>query len=421
MIPQNPGQHPGNVGNRRPLPPVPNVNRGANYGADDVEKLRARSQPQDNSDHIPDDDVPAGRVWEPGPEDHVSRAKQKEMVLPDFIPMRLSGDLNPAQREFAAGVVTDQIRAGTRDVSDVPTSLLQQGQHPGPGAAGLGQQRETEQRELPDDFDPEVDDPDDFIASPEALRPADGTQQEALRNSIREAQRQPQQERTGSAPLEVRKGETVDVSDRPGIMQAHPVLAKLRSRYSIAQLDIRFKEIDGINYGFRKYNNQAYLKFVTNRILPTIETEAELSDKHGYAIASIALASIDGIPCWEVFGVELDPTMELPEAKRNPLNPPTSVVISTAEVLYKEFVSGSIPELGDALARAYAELFPDIDLTGNKKLWVYTCTHVGCQERIERLPEHDSDGTQKPYYCTVHGTPMRALGSKEDLGNIPLA
>ena len=203
-------------------------------------------------------------------------------------------------------------------------------------------------------------------------------------------------------------------------MQEHPLLAKLRSRYTISALDIRYKTIDGIKYGFQKHSNQAYLKFVTNKVIPTIDTEAELSDKHAYALAAISLVSVDDVPAWEVFGVEIDPVVERTWLDAEPLNPPTTVIVKTADVIYHMFVLEGIPEFGDTLARAYNELFPDIDIIGDNDVWIHKCMTPGCHQRFEHLPEKDSDGNQKQYFCPVHGTPMRPLGSKGDLRNVPL-
>lgn len=383
----------------------------------------------------PEDDVPAGKIWTPDAASHVSKRKQAELKIPDFIPTTLSGNLNPLQRDIAASVVAEQIKQGSRAPDNIPMALrppsqvpTQEGQTVSTQQQQLTQPVHVQQTDLPDDFDPEVDDPSDVQGDSSALAPdidAAG-QREAMQEILRQRQiaraQQQAPKRHAQAQTSGNAGSSgaVDISNRPGIMHEHPLLAKLRSRYTISALDIRYKTIDGIKYGFRKHSNQAYLKFVTNKVLPTIDTEAELSDKHAYALAAISLASIDDVPAWEVFGVDIDQDIERSWVDAEPLNPPTTVVVKTADVIYHMFIMEGIPEFGDTLARAYNELFPDIDIVGDDGTWVYKCMTPGCHERFEHIPENDSDGNPKPYFCPIHGTAMRPLGSKGDLRNIPL-
>ena len=412
--------HPHNQPGRRHLPPQA-AQHAAEVAADlGVPDLRQRT---------PEDDVPEGDIWTPRPEDKVSRRDQAERVIPSFIPRRLS-EANADQMQFASGIVADQIKSGERSVTDIPENMR--------GGAPAPLKPKKARAPLPDDFDEDVDDEDDDFVGYEGLAVADTSQQDMLRNAA-QAGRQARQEkapapeptsqmapelaraiRARTATPKKNADGPVDVSDRPGIMEEHPVLAKLRARYGRATLDIQYVEIDGISYGFRKYNNQTYIKFVTNRVLPTIETDAELHDKHAYAIAAISLASIDGVPCHEVFSVVPQDDDRQLLIRQSPLDPPASVVIDTAEELFKWFLFGGIPELADDLARAYKKLFPEVDLTGDKKLWIFKCPHPGCRERLERLPEYDAEQNMLSFFCPTHGIPMRALGSKEELGNVPL-
>jgi len=418
----------------RAIPPVQQQQESP-----DAARLRNGSGP--GGMRTPEDDVPAGKVWTPDAASYVSKRKQAELQVPSFIPLKLDGNLSPAQRDIAASVVSEQIKQGSRAPNNIPQALLPPGTkvqdlesrsaqpvQPTQSASEPSnmqtQQPQQPQQNLPTDFDPEVDDPDDIVVGSQALAPdtVAENQREALQEALRQKQiAKAQQQATGNraqAPGTVHSD--VDVSKRPGIMQEHPLLAKLRSRYTISALDIRYKTIDGIKYGFRKHSNQAYLKFVTNKVLPTIETEAELSDKHAYALAAISLASVDDVPAWEVFGAEIDPVVERAWIAAEPLNPPTTVVIKTADIIYHMFIMDGIPEFGDTLARAYNELFPDIDIVGDDGTWIYKCMTPGCHERFEHVPENDSDGNPKPYYCPVHGTALRPLGSKGDLRNVPL-
>lgn len=399
----------------------------------DVAMLRTHSTGNSNGSgpggmRTPEDDVPAGKVWTPDAASHVSKRKQAELKVPDCIPLHLDGNLSPLQRDIAASVVSEQIKHGSRAPNNIPQALLPSGQQHEQlqQPTQLANESSTMQpNNLPEDFDPDVDSPDDIIAGAQALAPdAEAEQQhEVLQEALRQRQIAKAQRQAPGNRAKTAAGNTtgdIDVSKRPGIMQEHPLLAKLRARYTISALDIRYKTIDGIKYGFRKHSNQAYLKFVTNKVLPTIETEAELSDKHAYALAAISLASVDDVPAWEVFNVEIDPDVERAWLATEPLNPPTTVVVKTADIIYHMFIMDGIPEFGDTLARAYNELFPDIDIVGDADTWIYKCMTPGCHERFEHLPDQDSDGNPKPYFCPIHGTAMRPLGSKGDLRNIPL-
>lgn len=347
-----------------PVPNKPKTNQA------EVDALRANAVLR-----TPEDDVPAGKAWTPTEADHKPLRKPQEMEIPDFIPLRLDAPVNEAQAQIAAAARKEQ-----------------------------GQ----------DDFDPEVDRADDVFVGAAGMRSEPSRMetkagvpvQRPIVTSKKQAQEALSWSRSQSKPTE------------------HPVLRRLRERFGLKANGngIKTKNIGGFDFGFRKYSNQAYAKFVINEVQPDMETDAEFYTKLPYALAAISIASIDGVPAHEVFASETG-TDELPTGTiPDPLFPPVVVTVATARAVYPWLCSLTIPEFGDKLARTLSELFPDQDFD-TKGLHRYECPKHKCTETFDRLPKQSTgaDGEVRPYYCPVHGVPMRDLGLVEDLVNVPLA
>lgn len=330
-----------------------------------------------------EDDVPKGTVWKPAPEDFVSHRDKSALEIPSFIPLRLDQPANAAQSSLAKNVLAEQGERAERK--------------PMP--------------QTPPDFDPAVDDPEDVFVGEAGLRSDPPEFRDAQGNRI-----------------DPRTTAHANVRQKPPVTKKpmeHPVLQRLRERFGLKALETKSETIGGIKFTFRKYTNQAYAKFVINYVQSpmSVETDAEFMTKLPYALAAISIAAIDDVPVHEVFAsaLDLDPVLELRAAAEDPLHPPTSVTVKVAEVLYPWLVGLSIPELGDTLAATLGKLFPEERLIKDKGLWKYVCPKRGCTESHERLPRYDVEGKMKPVYCSRHGVPMKALGSLEELADIPLA
>lgn len=333
--------------------------------------------------HEPHDDVPRGRVWSPSPEDKRPLRSAPEHELPPFIPQRLSQPQNEAQAQLAQNVYEDR--------GEVPPQM---------------QQKQT--RELPPDFDPEVDDENDEYVGMAGMH-SQPSQMHRNESHISKPALRTMEQRTQQQA-------------KPALTE-HPVLQRLRESFGLKAKEVRTKKIGPFVFAFRKYSTQAYIQFVSNNLRPNVLSDAELMEKIGYAIASISIASIDGVPTHEVFGTSIDPLLEKPLVNADPLHPPTSVVVNTALMLFPWLNGLAIPELGDTLVDAYSELFPKEQLVKAKGIWKFVCPKRNCNETMERKPRYkDVNGTNvlKPYYCPVHGVHMQGLGSLEDLADFPL-
>lgn len=313
--------------------------------------------------------------------------KPVALEVPDFIPLRLDAPMNESQAAISQS---------------------------------LRPRQQSEVAGVPDDFDPEVDDPSDAFVGQAGMAAGQSQLTDASGNPVTpEAMRARAQQTIQNKPLNLQK------QSQQALVEAHPVLQRLRERFGLKAKGVKSETIGGMKFTFRKYTNQAYAKFVVNQVQqPTsVQTDAEFISKLPYALAAISIAAIDDIPTHIVFGseIELDPVLELPATQQDPLHPPTSVTVKTAEVLYSWLVGLGIPELADTLASTLGRLFPEERLVKDNGLWRYSCPKRNCTEEQERMPRYDADGNMKPVYCPVHGVPMRALGSLEDLANIPLA
>lgn len=338
----------------------------------------------------PEDDVPAGKAWTPSREDLKPLRKDAALEIPDFIPERLDMPKNDSQRQIANIVNAERAERG----EIIPPHIG---------------------RKTPSDFDPEVDDPEDVFVGAAGMASERPKFTDSKGNPI-DPQRKIQERRVTPS----KTSNTGNPDYRKQLAKEHPVLQQLRERFGLVAKPVKDKTIGGIKFTFRKYNNQTYTKFVTNMMRPAADTEQEFEEKLGYAVASISIAAINGVPTHEVFGVEID-NSELAMVEDNPMHPPTRVVVATAESLYPWLISLAVPELGDALAITYGQLFPTESMVATKGLWRYSCPKKNCTETHDYVPRYDAEGKMKPYYCAVHGVVMKTLGSLEDLNSVPLA
>jgi hypothetical protein len=374
-------------------------------------------------------DMPAGKIWTPGPEDYKPVRKPQTLAVPDFIPLRLSDPVGAEQTAIANSV------------------LPKDRQHPMPVYTESTDTQESvtmtqpPNQNAPDDFDPNVDDPDDVFVGASGLHSAPPVVERTSTGERVAAPTQPPLPQRpavpghafiqppsapasgptpGPGPGSVKQNPLVD---QP-LPTEHPVLLHLRERFGLipGPSGTKSEVIGGLKFTFRKYTNQSYSKFVVNEILTqSVETEAEFNSKLGYALVAIGLAAINDVPVHEVFDLELEPALELPLVRQNPLHPPTSVIVGSARYIYQWLLTSGTPELGDTLAAVYGKLYPSENLIPDKGLWKYECPKHNCTEIQERLPRYNAEGEMRPVYCPVHGLKMNALGSLEELSHIPLA
>lgn len=349
-----------------------------------------------------DHNLPKGKAWTPSPEDYRPLRKDAALAIPDFIPERLDAPQNAEQAQISRMVAQDR---GQDMPQETPQEMPQ------------GNTKPQHASQLPPDFDPEVDDVEDVFVGASAL--AESTKPVFQDNKGNNVDMK-------TAPLNLRKPtqqqkpQPQAKSTTPDIPE-HPVLQRLRERFGLKSKPVKSKKIGGIEFTFRKYSNQAYIKFVVNEVLPTFESDLESQEKIGYAVASIAIAAIDGVPVHKVFGIDIDPILESPQVEDTPMHPPTTVVVKSAEALYTWLLSLGIPELGDTLVSTYSKLFPEEKLVADPGMHRYVCPKKKCTEEHDYPARYNADGAMLPYYCHKHGVPMKLIGRTEDLANIPLA
>jgi hypothetical protein len=427
-----------NQGSNRPAAPKPNRPQ---TNQREVDALRLRNQapgtvpttalpatpPQPNQGgyvHTPGGDIPAGKIWTPGPEDYKPLRKPEQLKIPDFIPLHLSDPVGEEQIQIANSVLPKDRQ------HPMPSSHTTESTDTQEAGVTMTQPNQN----TPEDFDPEVDDPADVFVGAAGLQSAVPVIERVSTGERIHTNPTPQRPAVpGHAfiqpPPPPPSAGAGAVKQNPQVNQPlpteHPVLVRLRERFGLIQgpTGTKSEVIGGIKFTFRKYTNQSYAKFVVNEILTqSVETEAEFNAKLGYALVAIGLAAVNDVPVHEVFELELEPALEAPLVRQNPLHPPTSVIVGAARYIYQWLLTSGTPELGDTLAAVYGKLYPSENLTPDKGLWKYgNCKKPGCTETQERLPRYNAEGEMRPVYCPVHGIPLKALGSLEELSHIPLA
>jgi|ERR1035437_3436216 hypothetical protein len=369
--------------------------------------------------HTPGGDMPAGKIWTPGPEDYKPLRKPEQLKVPEFIPMHLSDPVGEEQIQIANSVLPKDRQ------HPMPVHATESTKSTEPQETGVTMIHEN----VPEDFDPDVDDPADVFVGAAGMQSSPPVIERVSTGERVATQQLPSGSAIPPSRPFIQPPPPGNVKPNPQANQPlpteHPVLVRLRERFGLIQgpTGTKSEVIGGIKFTFRKYTNQSYAKFVVNEILTqSVETEAEFNAKLGYALVAIGLAAVNDVPVHEVFELELEPSLEVPLVRQNPLHPPTSVIVGSARYIYQWLLTSGTPELGDTLAAVYGKLYPSENLTPDKGLWRYgNCKKSGCTETQERLPRYNAEGEMRPVYCPVHGVPLKALGSLEELSHIPLA
>lgn len=392
---------------------------------DDLHK-RARETiaPPDNSPESMDsnsfDDLSEDEeIWVPSEEDHrpLHGAPQTGIgAVPSFLPLRLD-NVAPGQEGVARAIMSAQGRS-----PEMIESAIANADHNKTEIRDSGV-RMISASDMPD-FDPEVDDESDTFVSGLDFNKQEPTVM-VPNKPIPQAEKARMPEHTTKQKAQPKpQAPEPQVNAQEHRAQVHPVMERLRARFGLRDIGTKSETIDGIKFTFRKYSQEAYQKFVLNRVIlnseSNIETEAEGAQKSDFACVCIAIVAIDDVPVYEVLNVYVDPT-EAVLLERNPLQPPTGVVLRTAIELYPWLQAMMIPEFANTLVSVYASLFPDVEVeTGNEEHWIYTCSKPNCDHRLTKPPRRDVTGKDHGYFCCMDGAPMVPACRVSEARNLPL-
>lgn len=238
---------------------------------------------------------------------------------------------------------------------------------------------------------------------------------------------------TDSTTLNLEKDDAPDPKDRaaaqtlPDAPTRHPLLSRLLASFGLERLPVRYNNIGGFKFGFRKHNTEDLL--LATRIAGTrARGSAEFDLAHSIVLAAICITSINDESVYDIFGITLTDA-ERQTIMRNPTNPPQAIVESTASHIILFMTEHIEPEILDDLSRSYRELYHEDTadhvgdiVTYQRTHYRFECNVQGCEEVQNRIPEiiDAVNGTYKPVFCPIHGEPMQAVSTLEKYRNNPL-
>lgn len=211
----------------------------------------------------------------------------------------------------------------------------------------------------------------------------------------------------------------------------HPVLRKLKEKLGINSLEIRTQKVyvddDTIfEFGFTEYPDELniWCASESRQILISGSEEAKAMKSFDILRLGVSLVAINGDPVYEIFGI--NPTeADNDRLYRNRFDMSMELRKKCAYVFYQQVMTELAPFV-DVLEDFFIENIVNKHsvksagkLDKNKSL--YICEVMGCTFKYEGPTRRNSDGTEKPYVCTVHGTNLKKLLSEEEMGDIPLA
>ena len=199
---------------------------------------------------------------------------------------------------------------------------------------------------------------------------------------------------------------------RPGpVRQQHPILAQLREDLGIGGL----KPVD-VQIGAHTWT----LMVLTPGDLATASRladqlavgQVETRLVYETAVVAHAVAGIDHVPTYQIFGVEPAPGMHV----ANPLRPPRSVRYMAAGKLYDFIQDEARTQLGTKLYEAYVD---KVDASGEVRSYLddpanakatYRCPQDTCDNELTVTPRYQP-GTRDMVlpFCQWHGEPMELV------------
>ena len=153
---------------------------------------------------------------------------------------------------------------------------------------------------------------------------------------------------------------------------------------------------------------------------------SEYNIRVNIAMACLAVVAIDDTPIFEVFGVDIPPTLSVDD----PYMPPLQVRVQAFFQLYDWVMNDTRGGLGNRIWDIYntemdKKSFVSSYLDNrNKNIVMFSCPVQDCEFELAIVPEHDATGNIKPVFCQHHGVPMlpdTEVNPEQTGGDIPLS
>ncbi len=216
------------------------------------------------------------------------------------------------------------------------------------------------------------------------------------------------------APQQQQNVGPVPPTTRPAAPQpVHPVLQKLREDLGVEKTEVHDVQIGEHTWSLLPLSNGEVAS--ATRLAEQISLGAvEHEMIYRAALASMSVVRIDGVPTFEVFGVEV-PTGTV---VMNPLRPPRSIQYLAATRLYDFIVDESRARLADRLYEAYADRCDPYDAVESymddplHQRMTFRCPESGCDDGLVDKPRYIGNEIVLPK-CRWHAVPMTIVQEGE--------
>ncbi len=198
--------------------------------------------------------------------------------------------------------------------------------------------------------------------------------------------------------------------DPIGKKPTHPLLKQLRSEFGLAGEDakppVEIQVAEHVWSFIQPTPDMIAFAAQLADTLASTATEHELRTQH--AILTGSIVAVDGIPVWEMFGLEPGERDDVSK----PLNPKGPIRRRAALMLFNELTEQHSNKLLEVLYEAYKA---KVDVEGEALSYAFyesikavswSCPVEGCGKKIYREVKQNESGEIMPYFCEDHGVAL---------------
>lgn len=234
----------------------------------------------------------------------------------------------------------------------------------------------------------------------------------------------PVQESQASVPYTKPKGEFEDKD-----VNSHPVLKKLKKLLGIKPLELHTKTImvdgDKLDFSLTEYSEELviYCAAEYRRAIMTIGEDRAMR-RFDLLRIGCSLVAIDNSPIYEIFGVEIE-LEEMDRLNRNPYDLSDRLRKECAKIFCDKVLYELRGFIGELEVFFIEKIINASNISSYDSLAdgqaIYVCSAPGCSFIHKDAPMYDDKGTEIPFVCAIHATPLKKALTTSERDNSPLA
>lgn len=198
----------------------------------------------------------------------------------------------------------------------------------------------------------------------------------------------------------------------------HPLIKALKADFGIVQEADKPYEVKVAGHTWGMVKISPDMSLLAHEVARELADSAlSLLTKTEHISTCASIVSLDGVPLWEVLGIE--PKAE--QLEHGKFLPAPSIRRLQTLRLY-DFLNTTLEDsVIDQLTKAYKDKIDTSSLvlgyeayepeTERRSEWF--CEVEGCDHKLFKKKILAVDGTYKPFFCEVHGVPMKEVPSED--------